>query len=182
MKTPFFFSTSSRFQANVIGFHQSRGMILLTVLVMLVSIAVFSITGMQTIVINHRMASNAFEVSKKDQLAESAGKLAIEQGQWVNKALINLAANGNAPLKTLSRQTPVYSLEQFARNLVGAPKVDAQLLARSFAPLGSSAGVVSGIGGKVVEVYGAASDPNTGANGNSAKQTIVQGYVIIGAQ
>jgi hypothetical protein len=182
MKTPVMFSVLAVSHADGMGMHQPRGMILFAVLVMLVSIAIFSITGMQTIVVNQRLASNAFDVAKKDQLAESAGKFAIAQEPWIKKALINLAANGSAPLKTLSEQSPTYLLDHFARDSAKAPKVDVQLSARSFVPLGNSAGVGSGIGGRIIEVYGAASDAPVGTNVHRAKQTIVQGYLIVGAQ
>jgi hypothetical protein len=152
---------------NKTSLHQ-QGAVLFIGLILLLGVTLLSISGMQSVVLNQRMATNAFEVERDDQLAESAGKYAIQQNAWVNSALNGLEATLNG------EPTANYTISDLVAGENSEPAT-VGLWRRSFQDLGVSVGSASGISTVLIETYGNAGVENGGS-------TIVQGfkYVIPG--
>jgi hypothetical protein len=73
--------------------HQQTGAVLLLSLIILTVMAILSATGMESAIINERMASNHQVREVSFQVAESGGGLAMAEPVWINEALSQLARN-----------------------------------------------------------------------------------------
>ena len=63
------------------------GAVLIVGLMILVVMTLLSVTGVQTSMMNERMAANAFRISQSFQAAESASYYALNQSEWINDTL-----------------------------------------------------------------------------------------------
>lgn len=66
---------------------QQKGVVLIVGLLILISLTLLSVGGMNTSIMNERMASNAQIVQQAFQSAESAGTFAMNQPSWMNQTL-----------------------------------------------------------------------------------------------
>jgi type IV pilus assembly protein PilX len=66
---------------------QQKGVVLIVGLMILISLTLLSVGGMNTSVMNERMAANAQIVHQAFQSAESAGTYAMNQSSWMNQTL-----------------------------------------------------------------------------------------------
>lgn len=67
--------------------HQQQGVVLIVGLLILVSLTLLSVGGMNASLMNERMAANAQIVHQSFQSAESAGTYAMSQASWMNQTL-----------------------------------------------------------------------------------------------
>lgn len=153
--------------------HQS-GAVLLIGLILLVGITLLSVAGMQTAVLNERMASNAQQIEQGNQLAESAGIVGIANTAWVNAALMYLETHPDPALDMSPPNENKYDLGALSTASQDI-QVSVGLLARDVVLPGISAGMDSDITCRVVEVHGSARLSTVTEN------KIVQGFKKCGA-
>jgi type IV pilus assembly protein PilX len=67
--------------------HKQQGVVLIVGLLILISLTLLSVAGVNSSVMNERMASNAQVINKAFQSAESAGTYAINENSWMNQTL-----------------------------------------------------------------------------------------------
>ncbi len=67
--------------------HKQQGVVLIVGLLILISLTLLSVGGVNSSVMNERMASNAQIINRALQSAESAGTYAINQTSWMNQTL-----------------------------------------------------------------------------------------------
>ncbi len=151
--------------------HQ-QGTVLVIGLMLLLGVTLLSVSGIQTVIFNQRMATNAFELERDHHLAESAGEFAVKQKPWVNSALSYYESH---PSTALHVTPPVnYEITHLSVSERSPPPVKVGLLARPIQALNTSAGIGSGVESWIIESYGNAGVENGG-------RTIVQGYKVTGA-
>ncbi len=149
-----------------------QGAVLVIGLMLLLGITLLSVSGIQSVVFNQRMATNAFQVEREFHLAESAGGYAVKQVDWRNSAFKYYESKPNIGL--LQEPNVYYGITHLTVGETSPPPVKAGVLVRPIQPLNMSAGIGSGVQSWVVESYG-----NAGVE--SGGRTIVQGFNVIGA-
>jgi hypothetical protein len=144
-----------------------RGSVLIIGLIVLLGVMTLSIAGMQTVVLNERMASNAIEAERENHLAESAIQYARGREDWVNTAI------GNSPNNTVHDFAGFLDDAQLRTIPTMPSSVRAGLLGRS----GSAYGYSDDFDFQLINVYGKAE--SVGANSGGK---IVQGFLTITAK
>jgi PilX N-terminal len=104
--------------------HKQSGIVLFTSLVFLISLTLLAVSGMQSSIMNTRLASNAQDINIAFQSAESANAFSISQMAWVNEALTNLGGltthkvdlqnskiEAISNMKASTQQLPGYSMD-----------------------------------------------------------------------
>lgn len=148
-----------------------QGVVLIISLILLLGVMVLSLTGMQTVVLNQRMASNAFEAEREDHWAESAVQYAKGRNDWLSQAIGYSESNAIPDLNALPDNAQWKVVDRFTRNVPSAPAVHVGMLARS----GSVAGYSFDVDFQLIDVYGKTEAASAGANSNIT----VQGFLTI---
>jgi hypothetical protein len=146
---------------------KQRGAVLFIGLILLMGITILSLSGMQSVVINQRLASNSFELDREKHLNESASIIALQNNAKINQTLHYLETD------SLGGYGPNPVVEVVITELPPDP-ITVGLIAKKIPCNGCSSGLDSGFVSILLETHGQVGSSNS-------KGILVQGYQIIGA-